>query len=147
MVSMGILNPDFFVQLKRKMPAQYKVFGFFYEEKLVAFSSVIIHDHDYDMNYIGFDYAMNQQLNLYFNILFHCVEMAIANDCTKLTLGRTAIEAKAIMGCVPDYRYSFYKLRNVVVNWFYKMVAGYFSEKQGEKWKDRHPFKSGFYAS
>lgn len=145
MVSMGILNPDFFVEMKKKKGDQYKVFGFFYEDRLVAFASAIVHDGEYDMNYIGFNYDYNQQLSLYFNILFHCVDMALQHGCSKLILGRTAIEAKAIMGCTPDYRYSFYKLRNVVVNWFYKMVAQYFSEQQGEAWKDRHPFKSEYY--
>jgi hypothetical protein len=99
------------------------------------------------MNYIGFDYAYNHSHNLYFNILFHCLENAMANQCHTLILGRTAPEAKAIMGCQPDYRFSYYKLRNVIVNWFYRMVSGYFREQQGEAWKSRHPFKSSYYAT
>lgn len=145
MVSMGILNPSFFVELKRSLGDTYKMYGFFYEGRMVAFSSAIMHAKEYDMNYIGFDYAMNHTLNLYFNILFHCVDKAIEFKAEKLILGRTAIEAKAIMGCMPDYRFSYYKLRNVVVNWFYQMVAKYFREQQGEAWKDRHPFKSNYY--
>jgi hypothetical protein len=27
------------------------------------------------------------------------------------------------------------------------MVAAYFKEQQGNKWKDRHPFKSNYYAT
>lgn len=145
LVSMGIINDQFFCELKSVMKDKYKVYGFFCQEKLIAFSSVIKHDDEYDMNYIGIDYAYNHQYQLYFNILFHCLENAIALDSRKLILGRTAPEAKAILGCEPDYRFSFYKLRNVIVNWFYKMVASYFHEQQGEKWKDRHPFKSSYY--
>lgn len=145
LVSMGILNHSFFEELKSALQGDYKVCGYFHGEKLVAFSSAILHDGEYDMNYIGFDYAYNHSHNLYFNILFHCLENAMATGSRKLILGRTAPEAKAIMGCSADYRSSFYKLRNVIVNWFYQMVAGYFKEQQGEKWKDRHPFKSSFY--
>lgn len=145
MVSMGVLTPAFFMEMKKSLKDKFKVFGFFHEERLVAFSSAIQHDEDYDMNYIGFDYEKNQELNLYFNILFHCVETAIANRAHKLILGRTAIEAKAILGCEPDYRYSFYKLRNEIVNWFYQRVSKNFQEQQGEKWKERHPFKSNYY--
>lgn len=145
MVSMGVLTASFFVEMKKSLKQKFRVFGFFQGENLVAFSSAIQHDQDYDMNYIGFDYERNQELNLYFNILFHCVETAIQSKAGKLILGRTAIEAKAILGCEPDYRYSFYKLRNVVVNWFYQMVSKYFQEQQGEKWKERHPFKSNYY--
>jgi len=145
LVSMGILNHRFFEELVSSLKESYKVCGFFYKDKLVAFSSAILHDGEYDMNYIGFDYAYNHSHNLYFNILFHCLENAIATGSRKLVLGRTAPEAKAILGCHADYRFSFYKLRNVVVNWFYKMVAGYFREQQGDSWKGRHPFKSSFY--
>lgn len=144
-VSMGVLNENFFVELKKALTNDYKVCGYFFENKLVAFSSAILHDGEYDMNYIGFDYAHNNQLNLYFNILFHCIEMAIFHKAHKLILGRTAIEAKAIAGCEPDYRYSFYKLRNGVVNWFFQRVSVYFQEQQGEAWKNRHPFKSEYY--
>jgi hypothetical protein len=147
LVSMGIINHSFFEELKKSLQDDYNVCGYFHGEKLVAFSSAILHDGEYDMNYIGFDYAYNQSHNLYFNILFHCLENAMSTGCHKLILGRTAPEAKAIMGCSPDYRFSFYKLRNVIVNWFYQMVAAYFKEQQGNKWKDRHPFKSNYYAT
>ncbi|MBK7762472.1 MAG: N-acetyltransferase [Bacteroidetes bacterium] len=147
MVSMGILNHTFFEELKLSLQDDYKVCGYFYHDKLIAFSSAILHDDEYDMNYIGFDYAVNQSHYLYFNILFHCLDNALSLGCKKLILGRTALEAKAIMGCEPDYRFSFYKLRNVVVNWFYQLVSGYFREQQGEKWKDRHPFKSSYYSN
>jgi hypothetical protein len=141
LVCMGVLNEDFFVELKRSLKEEYRVCGFFYENQLIAFSSAIVHGGAYDMNYIGFDYEKNTSLQLYFNILFHCVEMAIQTRSSLLVLGRTAIEAKAIIGCEADYRFSFYKLRNVVVNWFFKRVSSYFQEQQGEAWKDRHPFK------
>lgn len=144
-VSMGVLNENFFIQLKEALQENYRVCGFFLEDKLIAFSSAILHDNIYDMNYIGIDYAYNQSHHLYFNILFHCLESAIATKSSKLILGRTALEAKAIMGCTPDYRFSFYKLRNAIVNWFFQRVSKYFSEARGDKWKERHPFKSSFY--
>lgn len=145
LVSMGKINHQFFVDMKKKLGDRFKVFGWFYEERLIAFSSAILHDGVYDMNYIGFCYALNQSHSIYFNILFHCLEQAILTGSTKLVLGRTALEAKAILGCEPEYQYSFYKLRNVVVNWFFKKVSAGFKEQIGEKWKDRHPFKSSFY--
>lgn len=146
LVSMGKINDAFFVHMKEQFGDRYKVFGWFYEGRMVAFSSAILHDGIYDMNYIGFDYALNQSHSMYFNILFHCLEQSILSRSRKLVLGRTALEAKAIIGCEPEYQYSFYKLRHVVVNWFYKKVSAGFREQIGEKWKDRHPFKSSFYS-
>lgn len=146
MVSMGVVNAGFFSELKRALKDDYHFFGYFHRDKLVAFASAITHDGEYDMNYIGFDYACNQSHHLYFNILFHCLECALEAGCHKLILGRTALEAKAIIGCSPDYRFSYYKLRHVVVNTFFRMVSSYFRQQQGEKWKNRHPFKSTVYA-
>ncbi len=119
LVSMGILNKDFFVELKKTKQENYLLHGFFLHDKLIAFSSAIVHGAIYDMNYIGIDYTYNQQYSLYFNILFHCLENAILLKAEKLVLGRTAPEAKAILGCKPEHTHGFYKLRNAIVNWFF----------------------------
>lgn len=145
LVSMGKINHQFFVDMKKKLGDRFCVFGWFLDGRLIAFSSAIVHGEVYDMNYIGFCYALNQSHSIYFNILFHCLDQAIQARSSKLVLGRTALEAKAILGCEPEYQYSFYKLRNVIVNWFFKKVSAGFKEQIGEKWKDRHPFKSNFY--
>ncbi|MEZ5046012.1 MAG: hypothetical protein R2831_03370 [Chitinophagaceae bacterium] len=144
-VRMGKLNAAFFTEMKKSMMEDYIVYGWFLENKMVAFSSAIIKQDTYDMNYIGFDYTINQSHAIYFNILFHCLQQAIRTQKSKLILGRTALEAKAILGCEPQYEYSFYTLRHPIVRWFYKRVAKGFREQVGEKWKDRHPFKSEFY--
>jgi predicted N-acyltransferase len=146
MVSMGILNKEFFVTLKKIKKEEYKIYGFFEAEKMIAFSSAIVHNQLFDMNYIGIDYEKNQQFSLYFNILFHCLEQAIATKSKKLVLGRTAPEAKAILGCSPENTHGFYKLRNPIVNWFFQRISKKFTSSQGEAWRDRHPFKSTFYA-
>lgn len=145
LVSMGILSADFFVEMKKQIGNRYRVCGWFLDNRLVAFSSAIVHDGIYDMNYIGFDYKLNQSHAIYFNILFHCLEQAICTRSSKLILGRTALEAKAILGCEAAYQYGFYKLRHPLVNWFFKKISTGFREQQGDKWKDRHPFKSSHY--
>ena len=147
LVSMGKLNRRFFCAMKEQLGDRYRVFGWFLDGRMVAFSSAILHDGVYDMNYIGFDYGVNASHGIYFNILFHCLEQAILTRSASLVLGRTALEAKAILGCTPEYQHSFYRLRHVVVNWFFQRVSAGFREQIGQKWKDRHPFKSGFYAA
>jgi hypothetical protein len=142
LVSMGKLNAAFFIEMKKSLQDNYVVYGWYVEGKLVAFSSAILHKDVYDMNYIGFDYSVNQTHQLYFNILFHCLEEAIVRSCKKVILGRTALEAKAMLGCEPDYKYSFYQLRHPLVNWFYKKISTRFHNQLGEQWKERKPFKA-----
>lgn len=148
-VSMGELSEDYIEELKKSMGEKYQVTGFFVDdkgqEKMIAYSSAIIHDGVHDMNYIGFDYSCNQKYSLYFNMLFNCVECAIGNQCHKLLLGRTALEAKAIVGCEPDYLYSFYKLKSRFINKIVKVIAARFENTLGEGWENRHPFRAEYY--
>lgn len=148
-VSMGELSEDYIEELKKSLGEKYQVTGFFIQEndaeKMIAFSSAIIHDGVHDMNYIGFDYSYNQKYSLYFNMLFNCVECAIGNRCKTLLLGRTALEAKAIVGCEPDYLYTFYKLKSRFINAIVKTITARFENTLGEGWENRHPFRAEYY--
>lgn len=151
-VSMGELGEDYIAELKKSLGDQYQVTGFFLpaatthdKDKMIAFSSAIIHDGVHDMNYIGFDYAYNQQYSLYFNLLFNCVECAIGNRCHQLLLGRTALEAKAIIGCEPDYLFTFYRLKSTVLNALVQNISKRFETRLGEGWENRHPFRASYY--
>ncbi len=144
-VSMGELSPTYIYELKKSLQENYLVMGFFENEKLIAFSSAIIHDGVHDMNYIGFEYELNQKYQLYFNILFHCVECAISSKMQTLFLGRTALEAKAIIGCKPKQLFTFYKLKNSVLHFITKKLSIMFNNKIGEAWENRHPFNTSYY--
>jgi hypothetical protein len=97
------------------------------------------------MNYIGLDYSYNQSLQLYFNLLFNCIQNAIAKRCSSLVLGRTALEAKAIVGCAPEAKYGYYKINNSILRKVADSISAQSIDAQGEQWKDRHPFKSEYY--
>ena len=52
--------------------------------------------------YIGYDRASNQQAPIYLSLLQSTIEDAIAFGATRLSLGRTALEPKAKLGCRPE---------------------------------------------
>ena len=145
LVRMGTINRNFFSGMHEALGEQYKVCGFFLEGELIAFSSALLHEASYDMNYIGMDYRYNTTHHLYFNLLYHCLEQAIRYQKPCLILGRTALEAKAILGCVPDYRWSYYQIRHPLLRGIFHQVSRLFRHNQGEGWKSRHPFKSAYY--
>jgi Acetyltransferase (GNAT) domain len=140
-ITFGLLNEKYFGLFKKQMGDALKMYGYFYQGNLIAFSSAIIHDGAYDMNYIGFDYTYNQQLGLYFNMLFCCVQNAIDEGCNTLILGRTALEAKAILGCHPVPIKGYYKINNFVFREITKRFTSRTATAQGEMWMNRHPFK------
>ena len=99
--------------LKREFEKSFCVWGFFKEDKLIAFYSAWKFNGTLDMYYIGFDYESNRIHNLYFNMLFFGVATAIDCRCKTLIMGRTALEAKARLGCEPKYLYTFLFIKTI----------------------------------
>lgn len=146
MVSMGKINHRYFPAQAKALGEKYRVFAWYDAQGIMkAFSTAIVNNGIYDMNYIGFDYAANNQYALYFNILFHCMQQAIEGKHRRLMLGRTALEAKAILGCHPISMHGYYRLRHRVVRSMFKLISKQFNTQWGDTWQGRHPFKQHFY--
>lgn len=139
-VRLGFLSPDFLVLLKTQHPGQLKVWGIYEGSNLIAFYSAWVKGEVFDMFYIGFDYNRNADLQLYFNILFFSIEQAIYFNCRKLVLGRTALDAKARLGCSPRYLSTFLYIRN---NFIRKRILAMQTRNSAQEgaWEERHPFQ------
>jgi len=137
---LGYLNAAFLPALKKFYGEQLKLWAFYEGDVMVAFASAWLHQEVFDMFYIGFDYARNSELQLYFNILYFSIEQAIEQHKTKLVLGRTALEAKARLGCRPSYLHTFLYIRN---GYLRRLVAAQQQKQYQEEgaWEERHPFK------
>lgn len=140
-IKMGLLNGQYFVEMKRALGDNYKVLGYYLEDKLVAFTSYILGKEEMEIHYIGIDYQYNEECKLYFNILFDGLESAIENRKTSLELGRTAREAKASLGAVgvvvKNYIWVKLGLPTLVYNYFQK----WYNSHNNEDWKNRYPFR------
>lgn len=139
-VRLGYLSADYLPDLKRNFPDDFYVWMAFEGEKPVAFFSAWSRQDAFDMFYIGFDYTRNEALQLYFNILFFSVEQAIHLKKKKLILGRTALEAKARIGCKPVYLSTFLYIKNPILRNIMMRTQQSLADNEGE-WENRHPFK------
>ncbi len=132
------LDEKYFSEMKNIFPNEFKVFGFYLEGKLVAFDSFFILTNEIEAHYIGFDYELNKQLELYQNILYHLVEQAILNKMPQLNLGRTAAEIKSTVGAKANELTCYIKPQNTVS----KVVLNPFiNYMQPAEWIPRNPFK------
>lgn len=139
-VRLGMLSEDFLPELKANNPDLH-VWLATHEGNPVAFFSAWTNNGVFDMFYIGFDYAKNDALQLYFNILFFAVEQAILMRKEKLILGRTALEAKARLGCKPRYLSTYLYIRNPLLRQIINRLQTNINSMEGE-WENRHPFKN-----
>ncbi len=139
---LGYLSSELLPLLKKNYPDTMKIWGIYEAGKLIAFASAWLKADAFDMFYIGFDYARNQDLQLYFNILFLSLEKAIEYKKPKLILGRTALEAKARIGCKAHYLHTFLYIRNPVLRNIFARMQQNITQQEGE-WESRHPLKKG----
>lgn len=138
--SMGMLNERFLPDLKHFYGDRLRIWAFYEGDQMLAFASAWVHEDTFDMFYIGFDYQYNNERNLYFNILYFSIEQAIVLGKSHLNLGRTALEAKARLGCRPRYLHTFLSVRNVCLRSivFNRINAQHIEEGA---WEERHPLK------
>lgn len=106
--------------------------------RLIGFVNVIRDGSTAIGYYIGIDYETNSTLPIYHRLLFAVIEQAIQWNCREVSFGRTALDAKSRLGCVPvktqvQVRHRI-PLLNFVVHQLLKNVSA-------NEPPDRNPFK------
>lgn len=136
----GNLNENYFPAVKSYLGDKLILKGLFLNNKLVAFYSAIEHDSKLEVHYVGIDYEYNQSHNLYFNIHFLALQDAILKKKNTLEMGRTTLEAKAILGCKSHYNNTYIEFKNS----FAECCFGYFKKNltEPDSWKSRNPLKT-----
>jgi hypothetical protein len=129
------------MEMKRQLKDKYKIYGFFHDGQLVAFSTHIHYGNSMEIYYIGFSYPQNNTFQLYFNILYHGLSIAIEKKYKSIELGRTAKEAKASMGAEPEASINYVCINNPFLNGLFNKIRKNFSRKMGETWANRQPLK------
>ena len=69
------------------------------------------------------------------------MEQAIRLKKKKLILGRTALEAKARVGCKAKYLSTYLYIKNPVLRNVITRLQNNINDMEGE-WENRHPFKN-----
>lgn len=140
-IRLVIVNKQYFIEMKKTYGDSFKIYGYFEDDVLIAFSSNILYKDLWELHYIGINYQKNEEHWLYFNIMYDGIALAIESGKKAVELGRTAREAKAMLGGKPIYFSSFFRLRGLLVNWLVSRFANAFNDKTGESWQIRNPWK------
>ncbi|MBA3680528.1 MAG: hypothetical protein H0W73_05110 [Bacteroidetes bacterium] len=133
------LPKDYFSVVKNAFEKEFTVKGYFFEGKLIAFaSSFLMPDNSLEAHYIGFDYELNNQYNLYQNILYAMIDEAIKHKRSKVNLGRTAAEIKTTVGAKAENLICYIKPQNTISKLIQKPFISFL---QPAEWIPRNPFK------
>ena len=116
--NLSYLPTSYFSDTQKLFGERFQVYGYYFEEKMIGFSSVFIcHEKNtLEDHYIGLDYENTSHVNLYHRMLFDFVNIALEYRLTNIHYGRTATEIKSSVGAVPiemkAYIYHNSKLKN-----------------------------------
>jgi len=138
---LGTPDADLLTRLKECVGDQLKVKGYFFENKLLGFSVFLIRNTQVENICIGYRKELNKSFSIYHNLLLKSVELGLELNKKTLVLGRTALEAKAILGAVPRHTISYLYVKNPILRFLiYRSISKYYSI-QPTPWEKRHPFK------
>ncbi len=141
---MSYVNALYFENLKVAHGKDFIFQAYYFKDQLLAFSTHILYENnEMEIHFIGLDYQYNEKFNLYFNILFNGLKVAIEKKMKRLELGRTARLAKASMGALPVEMTNYVYIRKGIPALAFSFFNKWFSKSIGEEWLLRKPFKPG----
>lgn len=133
------LAENHFSTFKKECGEGFKLFGYFLEEKLIGFHSVLLNDTVLETYFLGYDDQIQKEKMLYLNMLYNMTEFGITHQFKKIIFGRTALEIKSSIGATPVMMSGFIYHSMPLANRF---LGAIFKKLEPETvWQQRHPFK------
>ena len=138
-VNSFILNKNHFKLLKGELKDNFKVFGYFIDEVLVGFFTLIINNQALETYFLGYNPEFQYKHQLYLNMLYDMAQFAIENNVKAIVYARTAMEIKSSVGAKPKAMFIYMKHTNFIANSVLQIIFKYLNPVT--KWVERHPFK------
>ena len=133
------LSKNHFSTLKRQCDSRFQIFGYFLNEKLVGFHTLLLNDKTLETYFLGYDETIQKENMLYLNMLYNMTTYGIENGFERIIFGRTALEIKSSVGATPVQMSGFIFHTNTFFNRFMERI---FKKLEPTlHWQQRHPFK------
>lgn len=133
------LPENHFEIFKTSLKDNFLFYGYFSNEKLVGFSTLIRNGIDMDTYFLGYDDTIQKEKMLYLNMLYDMISYAIKKNFSHVIFARSAMEIKSSVGAHAEQVYGIIKHRNPILNWFMAKLFPYFDPQV--QWKERNPYK------
>ena len=133
-----ILPENHFSTYKQELQDNFKVFGYYLDDELVGFYTLILNSSDLETYFLGYDERHQYNMQLYLNMLYDMIAFGIDNDFKTIVYARTAMAIKSSVGA-KDYPMTMYmKHTNGIINALFKQIFKLMNPKKD--WVERHPF-------
>ncbi len=132
------LSNNYFKEVVEANTGLFYVDAWFKDDTMVSFSSGFYLPDEIEAHYVGFDYELNKEFDLYQTILYSYIEEAVAAKKHRINLGRTASEIKSTVGAKAHELICYIKPQNTVSKLILKPFMQFL---QPTDWVPRNPFK------
>lgn len=134
-----LLPENHFHSFKKHLKANFKVFGYYLDDELVGFYTLLLNNDTLETYFLGYDSEYQYSHQLYLNMLFDMAEYAIENHFKGIVYARTAMEIKSSVGAKSKEMQVYIKHTDGFINAVLKQIFSLMNPKQ--HWEERHPFK------
>ena len=133
------LPKNHFAVFKEQLQENFLFYGYFENEKLIGFNTLIKNGSDLDTYFLGYDDNVQREKMLYLNMLYDMIGYAIKEQFKTIIFARTALEIKSSVGATPLKMYGMMRHDNKFIN---RRLDFFFRYLEPETiWKERHPFQ------
>jgi hypothetical protein len=133
------LTRNHFRIFKETLNDKFLFYGYFLDEKLIGFNTLIKNGDTIDTYFLGYDDTLQRDKMLYLNMLYDMIAYTINKGFKEIIFSRTALEIKSSVGAKPIEMFGFMKHSNSKIN---KHVHRIFPKLEPKiEWQERNPFK------
>lgn len=132
------LSKNYFKDVVATQADLFYIDAWFKGEEMVSFASGFYLATEIEAHYIGFNYELNKEFDLYQTLLYSYIEEAILTKKQSINLGRTASEIKSTVGAKAHELICYIKPQNTVSKLILKPFMQFL---QPTDWVPRNPFK------
>lgn len=133
------LTKNHFRVFKETLKDKFLFYGYFLNEKLIGFNTLVKNGNTIDTYFLGYDDTIQREKMLYLNMLYDMIAYSINKGFKEIVFSRTALEIKSSVGAKPMEMFGFMEHSNSKIN---KHVPKIFPLLEPEvAWQERNPFK------
>jgi predicted N-acyltransferase len=133
------LPKNHFRIFKKIFKDKFLFYGYFIDEKLIGFNTLIKNGEVMDTYFLGYDESIQREKMLYLNMLYDMIAYSINKGFKEIVFARTALEIKSSVGAKPVKMYGFIAHSNPIVNSYMPKIFKYLEPET--IWQERNPFK------
>ena len=133
------LPKNHFRIFKEIFKEKFLFYGYFINEKLIGFNTLIKNGDVMDTYFLGYDESIQREKMLYLNMLYDMIAYSINKGFKEIVFARTALEIKSSVGAKPIKMYGFMEHSNPIFNYYLPKVFRYLEPET--IWQERNPFK------